>query len=190
MSRRLLAPGAVLVLAALCACVPISSRPLSAPEAAHLDTRLAGGWRVAANESGWTHVYFSRRTAGAGAMRIIVLEPRKDGTLAMDAYDGFATHLRGADFLNIAYSEGNGGRSGYVLVRYRLREDGRLEVALPDEGRLKAAVAAGRIRGLIEARGSGTELTLTAGPAALAEFLTSPEGEAAFQSPQLLERLR
>lgn len=190
MIRRLLVPGAVLVLTALCACVPISSRPLSAPEAAHLDRRLVGGWRVAANESAWTHVYFSRRSAGSGAMRIVVLEPRKDGTLAMDAYEGFATRLPGADFLNIAYSEGDGRRSGYVLVRYRVREDGRLEVALPDEGRLKAAVAAGRIGGLIEARGSGTELTLTATPAALAEFLLSPAGEAAFQPPQLLERLR
>ena len=190
MNRGLLVLAAPLAALVLCACVPISTHPLSEPSAARLDRRLQGGWRVIGNDAGWVHVYFSRSAAGDGGMHIIVMEPRKDGTLAMDAYDGFATHLRGGDFLNIRYSEDGGRRRGYVFVRYRVLGNGRLEIALLDEARLKAAVADGRIYGVVEVHGSGTEVTLTAEPDALAGFLTSKDGAAVFQEPQVLERLR
>lgn len=190
MNRRLYVPAAVLAALAVAACVPISSRPLSDPAAARVDRRLEGGWRLISSSGPWVHVYFSRHAANEGMMRVIVMEPRRDGTLTVDSYTGFATHLRGGDFLNISYSEDQGRRRGYVFVRYRVLPDKRLEIALPDESRLKAAVAQGHITGAVEPRASGSEVTLTAKPRELEEFLTSKKGAAVFQAPQMLERLR
>jgi len=189
MKRSLFVSAAALAALTVSACVPISSHPLSDPATAQVDRRLEGGWRLVGSRDPWVHVYFSRRAANEGVMHVIVMEPRKDGTLAMDSYDGFATRLRGCDFLNVSYSEGKGRRRGFVFVRYRLLPGKRLEIALPDEAKLKAAVAQGHITGAVAVDASGTEVTLTAPPVALAGFLTSKEGAAVFRAPQILEHL-
>lgn len=189
MSRLLSVLAPLVAVLVLPACVPISAHPLSDPAGARFDQRLAGGWRVLGSHATWAHVYFSRRVAGRGTMGIFVIEPRKDGTLAMDSYEGFVTHLPGADFLNVRYTVDGGVRSGYVLVRFSLERAERLEISLLDEKRLKAAVASGRIYGAIEVRGPHTEVTLTADSKTLGSFLASREGAALFQPPQVLERL-
>ena len=109
---RLACLGAVLALAVLSACVPVSLHPLSDPDRADLDPRLAGTlWTQDGHERLYIHL-LPRDQRLADAITVSIRRTAAEARGEWMAYTVYTTPLGSGDYANLKFVHGRQGRDG------------------------------------------------------------------------------
>ena len=142
-----------------------STSPLSDPQKAKPDRRLAGVWRELDKKSGSMVYYHIGRAGGKlpdGVMRVIMVGPRNDGVLESPGeWLLFPTTLGGSGYVNLRLLEPRDLRlleeegwkpeaaASYIILKYRIDGE-KLLLWNMDEAAKRRAIAAGKIKGIAE----------------------------------------
>ena len=173
-------PFLLLLLMGLAGCLPVSENPLSSPDDATADTRLAGVWY---GKSGEDTVYL-HFLAGKGArMDAVEVDHRGNGDAHALIYTVFPSVIGTGHYLNI--QEKAGTDKPYYLARYQLTGAGTMTIWLMGETAAAKAVKSKKIAGKITLKDLGDEkptrnITLTADSDALAAFVRKSDPEVLF----------
>jgi len=181
-----------------------SKHPLSDPQKSKPDTRLTGVWRLRGD--GGEVTYYHLGTMGdkvpASLMRVVVVTHLKDGGLQRSGEMLlFPTTLGTNTYLNLAEAdsqqfellEKKGWNShtlgAFLLPKYRVEEN-TLLVWPVDWDAKKAAIQAGKVKGVVEKRDSGGEKVMfTDTTANLARFVAGAGDSLFAKEPLRLERV-
>jgi hypothetical protein len=181
-----------------------SKNPLSDPQSAKGDGRLAGVWRTR-NDSGdvsYYHIGCLGEKLPSGVMRVVSTTHSADGKLqAPDQYLLFPTTLGQESYLNLVAAkaeqvkqiEENGwsaaGLGSYLLFKYKFKGDALLVWAIDNEAKRKA-IEAGKIKGTVEQRENDTKALFTDSSENVARFVTQAGDSLFAQEVVRLERVK
>jgi hypothetical protein len=98
--------------------------------------------------------------AANGRLAIVVVDHKP--AVTEDEYVAHVSRVGRQRYLNVVQTE-DGKPAGYLFVRYTLLDRDTLQFATIDADALKAAIAAGRIKGTVRGEGLSSETTITAG---------------------------
>lgn len=197
--KRLLFLGASVCLLAS-GCVD-SENPLSDPETAKPDERLAGIWRAVEKDSvTYYHVGQAGDQFPKGVMRMVLVAHKKGQVTTLE-FLVFPTTLGNRSYLNILCLDVKGRRESleedhnwsvqtdYTIYQYRV--DGDKLSAWPMDAKAKTkAIKDGKIKGRLETNEKMSESTFIDTTENLARFFTEA-GDSLFSSekPLQLERV-
>ena len=175
-----------------------STNPLSDPQKATPDTRLAGVWRERDNgDVIYYHVGTMGKKLPRGVLGVVQVKHHRNGEI--DPPDGcllvFPTTLGDQTYLNMTGDnqqqiEKKGWKSvdSYILLKYKVEGD-KLVIWRMDEAAKKRAIKAGKIKGLIEKK-DGTRVVFTDTTKHLARFVAGAgDGLWNTKEPRRLERV-
>ena len=162
-------PGFVIAVSALAlllaSCVP-SENPLSDPHDFAADSRLKGFW-YAASDDEVQFLHFLQIDNSFMDVDMVSYEyeesPGNSPPVEWGRYRVFRTEIGGVQYLNTkpiagAAAEDNGW-SGYLIVKYKISEDGSLTIWLMSIDALARDIKNGKVAGNISDRGWVTALT-------------------------------
>lgn len=164
---------------ALAGCLPVSTNPLSPPDTAVGDPRLAGVWY---GKSGEDTIFLHFVPGKGAAMNFVEVDQQKSGDADTNIYVMFPSVLGGTRYMNVR--EKNGAGKNYYLARYRI-EGGALTVWLMSEKPVSKAINNERIAGKIVVRDTGVsgadrDVTITSSTERLAAFVKKSDPEILF----------
>jgi hypothetical protein len=165
---------------ALAGCLPVSQNPLSSPDTAVADARLAGVWYGKSGDD----TIFLHFVAGKGAqMDVVEVDHQISGDAHTNLYTMFPSHLDSTRYMNIR--EKKGASKAYYLARYQISASGALSIWLMSEKAASKAINNDKLAGKISVKdtgGSGTErdVTITSGTERLAAFVKKSDPEILF----------
>ena len=117
------------VLLGLAGCLPVSQNPLSSPDTAKPDARLAGLWYGRSGED----TVFLHFVADEGArMDIAEVDHEQSGGAAINLYTMFPSVIDGTHYMNV--QDKKGPNKSYYLARYQIAASGDLTIP-PKSGR-------------------------------------------------------
>jgi hypothetical protein len=179
------------------ACLPVtSSSPVGTTVGFAADPALSGLWRGQVHQpEGWVYMTFFPQSDGTTTV-VLISAPdasRKDGSAPGDwsVYSLQTATLGQYRYMNAKEVSNNGkdpdqAQAGKTFpLLYRVNSDGALVIYLLDEKAAAAAIKSGAIAGTI-GQGQFGDITLTADPATLDAFMTTPAGRALFVKPLIL----
>ncbi len=177
----------VLALAAtlaLAACYPpITSHPVGTTAGLKPDPVLTGTWKGANSDGKPFYMHFLQHSDATLSVVIVESGPKAEDWSVATAT---TATLGGNRYMNAQLLWTNGkpenAPSGTVPVLYRMDAKGVLTFLLPDERSVKAAIAAGRIRGRVE-KGDLGDATITADPKALDAFFAAASATKLYLNP-------
>lgn len=175
------APLWIGLLLGLAGCLPVSQNPLSPPEKAVADSRLAGVWYGKSGED----TVFLHFVAGKGAaMDAVEVDHEKSGDAQANLYTLFPSVIDGVRYLNIREKKG-AEKKPYYLARYQLSANGTLTIWMMSEKAVARAVKNEKLAGKITPKNSGDrsvdqDITITASTERLAAFLRKSDPEILF----------
>ncbi len=174
---RFLLFGALLGLAG---CLPVSKNPLSAPEDATADARLAGVWY---GKSGEDTVYLHFVAGKAAAMDAVEVDHGGNGDAHATIYTVFPTVIEGGHYLNIRDKKATDKL--YYLARYHMGKSGEMSIWLMSEKAAARAIKAEKLTGKIKTKNlpSGSldrDITLTSSTEELAAYVRKGDPELIF----------
>jgi len=159
----------------LTGCLPDSLNPLSTPENATADPRLAGVWY---GKSGEDEVFLHFVPGQKAEMQVVEVDHEKKGLAHTTLYTVFPTVLGEQHYLNIREEKGE----PYFLAHYQLTGNGALTIWLMSENSTAKAIKKGKIKGKVVEKSSGDhtpqrDITITDTTANLAAFVkkSSPD---------------
>ncbi|MGD0865503.1 MAG: hypothetical protein ABSA49_08100 [Rhizomicrobium sp.] len=179
------------------ACLPVtSSTPVGSTVGFAADPALSGLWRGQVHQpEGWVYMTFFPQTDGTTtALLISPPDPsRKDSSAQGDwsVYSLQTATLGPYRYMNAQEVSNNGkapdeAQAGKTFpLLYRVNSDGALVIYLLDEKAAAVAIKSGAIAGAI-GQGQFADITITAAPADLDAFMTTPAGRALFVKPLIL----
>ncbi len=173
--------AAMLVLAA---CYPpTTSHPLGTTGGARPDPALSGTWKGINSDGKPFYLHLLPQSDGTLSAVLVESGPKAEDWNVVTA----TTATLGANrYMNarMLWTNGKpeGAPPGTVPVLYRFDAKGALTFALMDEDAVKAAIAAGRIKGTVE-KGQFGDAKITADPKALDAFFASPAVTKLFADP-------
>jgi hypothetical protein len=177
---------ALLAVLALAGCYPpVTTHPLGSNTPTKPDAALAGVWKGVDTDGKPHYVHFLQQSDST--ISAVVVE---SGAKAEDWFAAKLTCAKlGANrFLNGRLEWTNNKPEhdipGTVPVIYSIDAKGALTLAMMDEDKVKDAVRAGKIKGMIE-KGQFGDVTITESPAALDKLFASPAVTKLFAQPFL-----
>ncbi|MEI9989889.1 MAG: hypothetical protein WDM86_07605 [Rhizomicrobium sp.] len=177
----------VLALAAtlaLSACYPpTTGHPLGTTAGIKPDPVLTGTWKGTNSDGKPFYLHLLQQSDGTLAAVIVESGPKAEDWNVVTA----TTATLGANrYMNARLLWTNGkpenAPAGTVPVLYRLDAKGVLTFSLMDEDAVKAAIAAGKIKGTVE-KGQWGDVTITADPKALDAYFAAPGAAKLFLQP-------
>jgi hypothetical protein len=176
------------------ACLPVTTQtPVGSTVGLKADPSLGGMWRGQPKPpDGPVYMTFLPQTDGT-ITALLVQPPVKDKTGDWSVYTLQTATLGSYQYMNAQEISNNGKASDMVgagknfPILYRINGDGALVLYLMDEKAVKSAIKAGKIAGTIE-QGQFGDIALTAAPADLDAFMSTPEGRALFVKPLIILR--
>jgi hypothetical protein len=176
------------------ACLPVTSQtPVGSTVGLKADPALGGMWRGQPKPpDGPFYMTFLPQTDGT-ITALLAQPPVKDKTGDWSVYSLQTATLGPYQYMNAHEVSDNGKAADMVAagknfpVLYRINGDGALVLYLIDEKAAKAAIISGKIAGTIE-QGQYADVVLTAAPADLDAFMSTPEGRALFVKPLIILR--
>ena len=195
--RSLVLVGTCLLLAS---CID-SKTPLTSPEQAKIDPKLAGLWR-AEMEDGRVEYYHAAPADNklpAGVLRLVSVSYNKTGSLSRPGeLLAFSSSVNGNKYLNVALIDGkdldqfaNAGWKpelvkGYIVAKYQVQGD-TLTLWGMDRDAKRRAIKAGKIKGTVDEN----NVFFTDTPEHLAAMLAGPENAHLFdKEPIRYERVK
>ena len=166
---------ALLTALALGGCYPpITSNPVGTTTGLNADPALSGMWTGTDHDGKGHYVHFLYQSGGTITVLIVDRGPKAEDWVSLTA----TTARLGANRVMNAKllwtdNQPEADIKGTVPVLYRFDAKGGLTLALMDENLVKAAIAAGRIKGTVE-KGAMGDAVITADPKALDAFFASP----------------
>jgi len=180
-----------------------STVPLSDPSKASLDKQLVGLWRHD-HQNGVTYYHVGRLGGNApdGVMRVVVVSHQNGGELQQPSQlIAFRSDIGKKSYLNVAgvsqeqltSIRENGWQAdmlnSYILVKYRIEDDGLLLWAMDKEAK-KKAIQDGKIKDEIKEGDGGTRIRFTDTTENLAKFVAAA-GDGLFAAePLRFKRVR
>jgi hypothetical protein len=197
--RRLLMVAGALLLAA---CLPVSSSiPLGTTVGLSADKALLGSWidREKDKERGVeyvTYYYFlpvNETTISVVAVMLADKEGRNGG---WEHYRLSTATLGPHRYMNVVRTSKSGGtmddhETGFIPMLYRLDGDSILTLYLLDEDKIKEAIKAGLIAGVVPEEkddSKDTDIRLTATGPALDAFFAKPDADKYFKVYAVLKK--
>lgn len=175
--------------AVLAGCKVDAIEPIVPLASAQADPALYGVWRYREqDEVTFVHIgaAFTLGEAKEGQpMRIVVVDHKPSG-VTVDDYLAYGARIGRDRYLSIAQDE-QGRLQGYLFVRYRI-DGGALRFATVDGKALADAIRGGRIEGTVRGDAPFADATITAGSAAIAQWLPGA-GRTLFNPPMTLRRV-
>jgi hypothetical protein len=165
---------------ALGGCLPVSQNPLSPPDTAVADPRLAGVWYGKSGDD----TIFLHFVAGKGAqMDVVEVDHQKSGDAHTNLYTMFPSHLGDTRYMNIR--EKKGAAKTYYLARYRIETGGALSIWLMSEKAASKAINNDKLAGKINVKDTGDsaterDVTITSSTEHLAAFVKKSDPEILF----------
>jgi hypothetical protein len=185
MRRRLIA---LILLWASCE-PPRSKHPLSAPEAAKPDARMAGLWAGRLGEGDEALLRVVPRD-GARFDLVLIGQDRANGAVVI-AFEGFPSTIAGKSYLNLRaktfvgeYAEKTQVAERWIFARYEVARDGALTLWQMEDEPVKAAIEAHKLEGKAADR-----VEITAPSAQLAEFVSSADSSTLWSRVGTFKRL-
>lgn len=177
----------------LSACLALSEKPLSAPDASAVDAGLIGAWQLGDDEGGTVTVHIGKENSlycHPCAHALVYIEQLGDGRLSGDSYQGFVSRLGKLRYMNIRYRDPDRITEGYLFIRYALAGPDRLEVRMIDPEKLAGLVEGKRLGGRLVTDGTGPAVLLTDPTSVLAGFFADPASDAVFGPAQTFVRVK
>jgi len=177
----------------LSACLALSEKPLSAPDASAVDADLIGAWQLSDDEGGTVTVHIGKENSlycHPCAHALVYIEQLGDGRLSGDSYQGFVSRLGKLRYMNVRYRDPDRITEGYLFIRYALAGPDRLEVRIIDPEKLAKLVESKRLGGKLDAAGTGPAVLLTDPTSQLAGYFADPASDAAFGPVQTFVRIK
>ena len=167
-------------LLGLAGCLPVSQNPLSSPEKATADARLAGVWY---GKSGEDTIFLHFVAGDTAKMDIVEVDHQKNGDAHTNIYTMFPTVIGDTRFMNV--QEKKGANKSYYLARYQISTTGSLTIWLMSEKAVTKAIKGEKISGKVVEKNSanGTpdhDVTVTASTEKLAAFVGKSDPEILF----------
>lgn len=168
------------VLLGLAGCLPVSQNPLSSPEEAVADSRLAGVWY---GRSGEDTIFLHFVSGKDARMDVVEVDHEKNGEAHTNLYTMFPSVIGGRRYMNIR--EKKGAEKRYYLARYQLSGNGALTIWMMSEKPVAGAVRNEKIAGKVTSKNSGEsstgrDITITASTERLAAFVRKSDPEVLF----------
>jgi len=179
---------ALVAVLALAACYPpVTTHPVGSTMGLKADPVLSGTWKGAGTDKKPVYLHFLTRTYGPDTLAVIVPARGEASDLIVVSFT--TARLGAASYLNVRFAQADGkpvaGQpAGTVPVLYRIDAKGTLTMALMDENAVKAAIAAGRIKGTVGA-GTDGDATLTGDAKSTDALFASPAVLRLFHAPFL-----
>ncbi len=175
-----LALGAALILSA---CYPpTTSHPVGV--AGKPDPALTGAWR--GTDADGKPAYFHFLTPSDGTITVLIAEagPKAEDWNVASVTNGTVgtNHFFNARLVSSNGKPETGAPDGTVPILTKMDAKGRMSLFMMDEAAVKAAITAGKIKGIIEPGAMG-DAVITADAATLDKFLGTPAGLALFVKP-------
>ena len=163
-----------------------STVPLSDASKASPDKQLVGLWKHD-HQNGVTYYHVGRlgNNAPEGVMRVVIVSHQNDAELQQPSQLlAFRSDINGKSYLNLAGAtqeqlasiRENGWQAdmldSYILVKYRVEDDGLLLWAMNKEAK-KKAIQDGKIKGEIKEGDGGTRIRFTDTTENLAKFVAA-----------------
>ncbi len=164
----------------IAACVPEFETALSEGPAA--DPAVLGTWTAAVQDDNET-MLIDIAVAGDG-ITVTMRDPK--GSDEKLAFKGRTAEVNGVRYVSLTPDDpekmgAGGAKVGYLLFRYAL--DGEaIKVWGLDTQAVAKAVESGKLKGTVTGSGTDTQPKITATSAEVAAFLSTDEGQAAFQN--------
>jgi len=170
----------ITALLGLGGCLPISQNPLSSPETATADARLAGVW---AGKSGDDLVFLHFVQGKTEMMDAVEVDRPKDGDTSTNTYTVFPTVIDGVHYLNV--QDKKGADKSYHLARYQVTSSGTLTIWLMSEKPVIKAIENEKISGKVGKKDPASkvdtrEVSITASTEHLAAFVSKSDPEVLF----------
>ena len=168
------------VMLGLAGCLPVSQNPLSEPETAVADVRLAGVWYGKSGED----TIFLHFVAGKGAaMDVVEVDHTKGGDAHTNLYTMFPTLIGNTRYMNVR--EKKGTSKNYYLARYQIAPTGALSIWLISEKAVSKAINNDKLAGEITVKDSGAnaaerDVTISSSTEKLAAFVKKSDPEILF----------
>jgi hypothetical protein len=166
--------GLLFVLILLAGCVPYSDHPLTAPSAAIDDPDLIGNWY--ADDDGKRNLIRISRGKAPGQVRVLLEEEDETEPADLSKLSGHLGEIAGKRYMNLRSDDPDDDVPGFIFVRYAIAE-GRLGIAISDPTKLEQAIESGKLEGEIIKGKWYSTAHITAGTAALAEFVAGNDAE-------------
>ncbi|MGB8356487.1 MAG: hypothetical protein WCD79_21490 [Chthoniobacteraceae bacterium] len=170
----------VAALLGLSGCLPVSQNPLSSPDTAVADARLAGVW---AGKSGDDLVFLHFVQGKTAMMDAVEVDHPKDGDTNTHTYTVFPTVIDGVHYLNVQDKKGTD--KSYHLARYQVTSSGTLTIWLMSEKPAIKAIESEKISGKVGKKDPASkvdtrEVSITASTEHLAAFVGKSDPEVLF----------
>ena len=180
-----------------------STVPLSDPSKASLDKQLVGLWKHD-HQNGVTYYHVGRLGGNApeGVMRVVIVSHQNDGELQQPSQlIAFRSDIDGKSYLNLAGAtqeqltsiQQSGWQAdmldSYILVKYRVEDDGLLLWATNKDAK-KKAIQDGKIKGEIKEGDGGTRIRFTDTTENLAKFVAAAGDGLFVDEPLRFERVQ
>jgi len=170
----------IAALLGLGGCLPVSQNPLSSPETAKADARLAGVWY---GKSGEDTVFLHFVPGPTAKMDVAEVDHQKDGNAHTELYTMFPTVIDDVHYLNV--QEKKGSDKSYHLARYQISSGGALTIWLMSEKPVVKAIDAEKISGKVGKKDPSKQLdtrevSITASTEHLAAFVSKSDPEILF----------
>jgi hypothetical protein len=169
------------MLAALAGCLPVSQNPLSSPDTAKPDARLAGLWY---GKSGEDTVFLHFVPTDGAKMDIVEVDHEKQHGASTNIYTMFPSVIDDYRYLNV--QEKKGSNKSWYLARYRIGGSGDLTIWFLSEKPVAKAVKAEKLAGKIVEKEpvngvlANREITVTASTEKLAAYVRKCDPEILF----------
>lgn len=138
------------LLTVLTGCPPSSKNPLSDDATTAVDQRLVGWWEAIPKEGELAEAderfLIGRHGEDDRRMELGMLRLDEEGRLRVDRVEMRATTLDGSAYLSLA----DGTQPGFMLVRYVVQDEDRIELHLLSEKVVVEAIESGALAGTIE----------------------------------------
>lgn len=166
-------------VASLVACSSVTTQePLPMREGAEHQERLSGVWTA----EGEVLVI---RFTGGGVGRVAALE-WKDEDFHLERAEVTLSGGEALNLMSVRVQEEGDWADEYFFVSYDFGEKGELVVRMPKTDFFDEAIAAGRLRGEVDASEFGKDIRVTASPEDFLAFLLAQDPAAAFDDGEPL----
>jgi hypothetical protein len=169
---------------------PRSKNPLTPPEAAKPDARMAGVWAGRLGERDEALLRVVPRE-GARFDLVLVGQDRASGAVVL-AFEGFPSTIAGRSYLNLRsktylgdYAEKTQIAESWIFARYEVTRDGALTLWQMEDEPVKAAIAAHQLAGQTADR-----VEITASSSELAAYVARADAATLWRRLGTFKRLR
>ncbi len=194
---KIMAKIAVLFTACvfLSSCIPDSEKPLSDPVLSTIDKRLIGVWYFVNDDGEATYTHFAAKDSHW--MQALTVDHLREGGLraGKDAlYEFFISEIGKDRYMNfiVLPEEKSKEPPAYFFGKYEISDDGSLLIWLLDnEDTVRAAIEAGRLKGVVSGKKDWTQsVRIKDSAEKITAFITAADPKTLFsEKPMKLKKI-